>query len=84
MRHLIGEFIGNNLVVLRCSAESFRGVSGKIVDETKNTLVIETDGREKRIPKKGTVFEIGGKRVVGDKIAFRAEDRPRKLKKKIR
>ncbi len=59
-------------------------MSGKIVDETKNTFVIETGDREKRIPKKGSVFEIGGKIVRGDQIMFRAEDRPRKLKKKIR
>ena len=70
--------------MLECSAESFQGIYGKIVDETKNTFVIESDGREKRIPKKGTLFEIGGEKVPGDKIAFRAEDRPRKLKKKIR
>jgi len=83
MRHLIGEFIGSDLVVLESSIESFRGVRGKIVDETKNTFVIEVGGREKRIPKRNTIFEIGGKRVPGDKIMFRAEDRPRKLKKKI-
>ena len=81
---MIGEFIGNNLVVLECSAESFEGMCGKIIDETKNMLIIETNGVEKKIPKKCAVFEIGGKIVPGNKITFRAEDRPRKLKKKIR
>ena len=84
MRHIIGAFIGSDLVVLETSVESFRGIHGKIVDETKNTFVIEVGGGEKRIPKKATVFEIGGKKVPGDMIMFRAEDRPRKLKKKIR
>jgi len=71
-------------VVLESSIESFRGVRGKIVDETKNTFVIEVKGGlEKRIPKQNALFEIGGKKVPGDKIMFRAEDRPRKLKKKI-
>ena len=81
---MIGEFIGSWLMVLECSAKSLRGITGKIVDETKNTFVIETGGREKRIPKKGSVFEIGGDVIHGNRIMFRAEDRPRKLKKKLR
>lgn len=82
--HRIEEFIGKSLVVLESAAESFLGAEGKIVDETKNSFVIETHGREKRIPKKGCVFRIAGKLVRGNEITFRAEDRPRKLKKKIR
>lgn len=86
MKHLnlIGEFIGKDLVVVESSAKSFLGAKGKIVDETKNTFVIEAHGTEKRVPKKGCVFEIAGEKVRGDEITFRAEDRPRKLKKKIR
>jgi len=86
MRHLnlIGEFIGKDLVVLESSAKRFLGAEGKIVDETKNTFVIEAHGTEKRVPKKGCVFEIAGETVRGNEIMFRAEDRPRKLKKKIR
>ena len=81
---LIREFIGDELLVLECPAKSFRGMKGKIVDETKNTFVVETGGRERKIPKKGAVFLIGGDLIHGDEIMFRAEDRPRKLKKKIR
>jgi RNase P/RNase MRP subunit p29 len=81
---LIGEFIGRKLVVLESSTESLRGAEGKVVDETKNTFVIEVHGRERRIPKKGCVFGIAGKRVRGGEIMFRAEDRPRKLKRKLR
>ena len=82
--HRIEEFIGKSLVVLESAAESFLGAEGKLVDETKNSFVIETHGREKRIPKKGCVFMIAGKLVRGNEIMFRAEDRPRKLKKRIR
>jgi ribonuclease P protein subunit POP4 len=82
--HRIGEFIGSRVVVVKCSARSFGGMEGKIIDETKNTFVVETQNGVKRIPKKGCVFSIGGKQVRGDEITFRAEDRPKKLRKKIR
>jgi ribonuclease P protein subunit POP4 len=84
MLHLLGEFIGSRLVVVESSARSFRGTEGKIVDETKNTFVVETASGIKRIPKKGCVFSIAGKEVRGDEIMFRAEDRPKKLRKKTR
>ncbi len=84
MIHLIGEFIGKALRVVECSAHGFGGMDGKIIDETKNTFVVETPSGIKRIPKKGCVFSIGGNRVRGDDVMFRAEDRPKKLKKKIR
>lgn len=84
MIHLLGEFIGKKLLVKDCPARGFRRMEGKIVDETKNTFLVETASGIRRIPKKGAVFEIGGKTVHGDKIMFRAEDRPKKLRKKIR
>ncbi len=82
--NLMGEFIGKRLKVLKSPVESFRGKQGKIVDETKNTFVIEADNQEKTIPKKGSVFEIGGEKIHGDDIMFRAEERPKKLRRKIR
>lgn len=84
MRHLIGEFIGKRLAVLESTGACWKGISGKIVDETKNTFLVETERGEKRIPKIPCVFEIGGRRVAGEEIAFRAEDRPRKIGKKMR
>ena len=84
MRHLIGEFIGKKLVVLESSGAPLRGISGKIVDETKHTFLVETVRGEKRIPKIPCVFEIEGRKIAGEEIAFRAEDRPRKIGKKIR
>ena len=84
MKTLIGEFIGKKLVVLQSRARSFRGIEGKIVDETKNTFVVETGNGDKVVPKNGSVFDIGGRKVSGNEIMFRAEDRPKKLKKKLR
>ncbi len=54
--------------------------SGKVVWETKNTLVIVSEkGRRLTIPKKHRffVFKLGDEEVVlrGESIAFRPEDR---------
>ncbi len=57
------------------------GLRGRVVDETRNTFVIETEqSEEKRIPKAGNVFIFsleGGvrARVRGDMLIARPEDR---------
>jgi ribonuclease P protein subunit POP4 len=62
------------------------GVKGLVVDETKNTLTIETEKGMKKIQKKGSVFifKISSEKKVkvnGNKIAVRPEDR---LKLKVK
>jgi ribonuclease P protein subunit POP4 len=81
------EFIGLNVEVKESSHEGFIGINGRVVDETKNTITVETeeDG-EKMVPKKtstfrfklpdGAVVEIAGRVIVA-----RPEDR---IKKKFR
>ncbi len=81
------EFIGLQVKVADSSHKGFKGIEGKIVDETKNTIKIEDDeGNEKIIPKKvvtlhlnlpdGSKIEIDGKIIVA-----RPEDR---IKKRFR
>ena len=85
MRH---EFIGLQLEVAHSSHDGLKGIKGKVVDETKNTIKIEDDaGKEKIIPKKvatfhftlpdGTIIEIEGNIIVA-----RPEDRIKKRFKK--
>jgi ribonuclease P protein subunit POP4 len=55
------------------------GMEGTVVDETRETLVIER-GARRTLPKRGNVFEFtleDGTTVVleGDAIAYRPEDR---------
>lgn len=55
-------------------------VSGKVIDETKNMLIIETrDGKKKKFIKKNNVFKIiiNGKivKVNGKKLSLRPEER---------
>ena len=80
------EFIGLWAEVVASKHPGYVGIRGRVIDETRNMLVIEHEGRRKMVPKAvctfhftwpdGTVVEIDGRLIVG-----RPEDR---LKKRIR
>lgn len=77
------ELIGLEARVSASSHKGYVGLSGEVVDETRNMLVILSRGRFKRIPKKCSVFqfklpdgslvEVEGWRILG-----RPEDRVKK------
>jgi len=75
------ELIGLIMEVEESSNRDMEGLFGRIVDETRNTFVIETEQQEeKRIPKAGNMFifvlEDGTRaRIRGDKLLARPEDR---------
>lgn len=78
------EFIGLGVEVVCSSCKRMVGTKGKIVDETKNTFLIEgDDGKERRVPKRTCTFRfrIGGKvvDVKGSRICYRPEERPKKV-----
>lgn len=80
------EFIGTEAKVAKSKNPDYIGISGKIIDETRNTFTILHEGKRKKIIKDVAVFhfrfpdrtvvEIDGKLLVG-----RPEDR---LKKRIK
>jgi len=80
------ELIGLNAKVIRSSHPGYVGIEGKVLDETRNTILILHKNRKKTIIKNTTVFnftmsdgtivEIDGKTIAG-----RPEDR---IKKRIR
>jgi ribonuclease P protein subunit POP4 len=80
------EFIGARVKVARSKHRDYAGISGKIIDETRNTFTILSNGIRKAIVKESAIFhftfpdravvEINGRLLVG-----RPEDR---LKKHIR
>ena len=83
------ELIGLEVEVFNSTNKSLIGINGKIIDETKKTLKLETDkDEEKLIPKNVSIFhftlpdgscvEIDGKILVN-----RPEDRIKKRYKKI-
>jgi len=68
-------FIGKHLQVMRATNTTYTSIEGIVVDETKQTFVIEQDGIQKRVFKKGTLFQINGVEIEGDTITKRVEDR---------
>jgi ribonuclease P protein subunit POP4 len=80
------ELIGLEVEIVDSTNKFQIGLKGLVVDETKNTLTIETEKGIKKIQKKGSVFifKISSEKKVkvsGNKIAVRPEDR---LKLKVK
>jgi len=78
------EFIGLQVKIIDCKDPLWKGKTGVILDETKNTFLIEIKNQKKRISKKIATFEFefdGKKKMLdGLKIAFRPEDRIKKVR----
>ncbi len=55
LRH---EFIGLDILVAEASNPLHRGIHGRVIDETRNMLVIRTDSGVQRIPKKHSLLRF--------------------------
>ncbi len=82
---VLNELIGLKVRVLRSLNKKQRGLSGTVIDETKNTLVIETGLGPKRLAKLPSLFRFysGTKSfdVEGREINFRPVERTEKAVK---
>ncbi len=79
------EYIGLEVSVKNSGSPERIGISGLVVDETRNTFRIEKkDGKEVTVPKKGAtfLFKKGSERieVEGSKILYLPEERPKKIR----
>jgi ribonuclease P protein subunit POP4 len=83
------EFIGLKAKVVKSSNLDMMGITGKVVDETRNTFIISNNDGEKKVIIKdtavfefviadGTVVEIDGKVIMG-RPEDRIKKRPRRL-----
>lgn len=76
------ELIGLDVEVL--SAPCYSGISGVVVDETKNTFTIDSAGTERMVPKPGNEFRFtceGSQFVIkGTEIQHRPEERIKKVR----
>ncbi|MCK4952938.1 ribonuclease P protein component 1 [Candidatus Bathyarchaeota archaeon] len=69
------EFIGLDIEVARSPNPYYVGITGRVIDETHNTLVIQYNSEKKIIIKDvtvfhftmpdGTIVEIDGKAIIG-------------------
>lgn len=79
------EFIGKELEVIKADNPSLIGIKGKVIDETKNMLIIETNNETKKLVKKQVTIKVKIKEkeiiIKGEILQGRPEER---LKKKIR
>ncbi len=82
---VLHELIGLDAEVVNCSDRSQIGVKGRVINETKNLLLINCDGVTKKIVKKSCVFKFrhnGQSFVVGgEEIDFRPHERIEKSMK---
>jgi len=77
------EFIGLNAKVMKSTNPNYVGISGKVISETRNTLVIRHENEDKVVVKNvavfhftmpdGTIVEVDGNIILG-----RPEDRVKK------
>jgi len=82
------EFIGTEVKVAKSTHRDYVGISGKIIDETRNTFTILQEGKRKTVVKNSSVFhfkfsdgtlvEINGRLLAG-----RPEDRLKKHIKRL-
>lgn len=83
------ELIGLNVEIIESSHNGLVGIKGKVVDETRNTILVETsDRKESVIPKNRAIFHFqtpeGQKVEIDGKILVsRPEDRIKKKFRKI-
>ncbi len=82
---VLNELIGLKAKVIKSTDGNQKGISGTVIDETKNTLVIDTEAGEKRVVKKTSSFRFYAGRmsfiVDGDEISFRPHERIEKSMK---
>jgi ribonuclease P protein subunit POP4 len=78
------EFIGLEVEVVESHHPGYLQVSGRVVDETKNTLTISSKGKEVVVPKRSNTFQFtwGSERIAvpGAEIQHRPEDRIKKIR----
>ncbi len=78
-----GELIGLHVEVVGATDAGQIGIKGRVVDETMKMLVIEMEGKEKMVQKRGSVFRFdtrGGVSVRGEEILFRPEERVKRAR----
>ncbi len=80
------EFIGTQAEVAKNTCLSLKGLSGMIIDETRNTFTFQTEGKKRTVAKDSSTFRFKFSdgtevEISGSLLVARPEDR---LKKSIR
>jgi ribonuclease P protein subunit POP4 len=83
------ELIGLQVMVEDCTNPCLKGLSGKVVDETRNTFLLETERGCRRVPKSNTslIFTLPDGRcvkVAGSILISQPENRINKRMQRMR
>jgi len=75
--------VGEEVVIVKASDPGKRGVTGMVLLETANTILLESKSRRVRVEKKGTDLKLlrSHEFLEGVQIAGRLEDRLRSVKR---
>ena len=74
------ELIGEHVEVSYHTDPSLCGISGTVIDESREMLVIRSNGSKKIISKRPAKFAFKDGELVGKNIAYRPQDRIKKVK----
>ena len=74
------ELIGEQVEVSYHTDPSLCGISGTVIDDSREMLVIKSNGSKKIISKRPAKFVFKDGELVGKKIAYRPQDRIKKVK----
>jgi ribonuclease P protein subunit POP4 len=73
---MIQDIIGMKMKVIKSQNADAVGLAGKVVDDTRHTVIIQTnDGKRKRLIKSQHVFQLDNKKVPGQELIGRPEER---------
>jgi RNase P/RNase MRP subunit p29 len=84
MNPTLTDVIGSKVVVVRHSDPSLVGLEGRVVDERKNVLTLETGRGEKMLPKTSGILLIDDQEADLNRMRFRPEDKMKKIRRKGR
>jgi ribonuclease P protein subunit POP4 len=52
------ELIGMDVLVVSASNSLHRGISGRVIDETRNTIIVRSSSGDKMVPKSQSCFRF--------------------------
>ncbi len=84
MNPYLTDVVGCRVKVIEHTDSSMKGMEGKVVDERKNILKLETGSGERILPKTRGILLIEDQRADLSRMRFRPEDKMKKLRRKGR
>jgi len=69
------EMIGKHIEIIDAKNKNLLKLKGKITWETKNTFTLKQNNKLKKVIKSQIIFKINKKKINGEKIQKKPEDR---------